>query len=98
MKSQSIAIAIAVLATCASVAHATDRCTDAQWREAHSNAPSRDGSVLVAKAALQKWSPLTLVVDVYDAQQEGYPLVCERRYTLPALTEASLASQRHPKR
>jgi hypothetical protein len=83
VKALFIAIAIAAAA---STAHATDRCTDAQWQAALSNAPARDGSKLVAKTGLE---PNGVTVLVYDAQQESYPLVCERQYALPTLSEIS---------
>jgi hypothetical protein len=90
-------IAIAIIAISASIAHATDRCTDAQWHEALSNAPTRDG-ILVAKPVLDLPSLKTYTVLVYDAQKEGYPLVCERRITPPGLSETSASAQRHPQR
>jgi hypothetical protein len=89
-------IAIAILAAGASWAHATDRCTAAQWQEALSNAPARDGSILVAKPVLDLPVSKTYTVLVYDAQKEGYPLVCERRTTLPGLSEIALSANRHP--
>jgi hypothetical protein len=82
-------IAIAILAAGASLAHATDRCTAAQWHEALSNAPARDGSILVAKPALELPASKVYTVLVYDAQEESYPLVCER-------SESALSANRHP--
>lgn len=86
---KSSLIAIAIIAAGASIAHATDRCTAAQWHEALSNAPARDGSILVAKPVLDLPLSKTYTVLVYDAQKESYPLVCERRITLPGFGQAS---------
>lgn len=77
---KALLIAIAVCAAGASLAHAADRCTDAKWQQALSAAPTRDGSKLVAKTVVARLAPLAFTVEVYDADKEGYPLVCERRY------------------
>jgi hypothetical protein len=90
-------IAIAILAAGISLAHATDRCTDSQMKQAFSSAPARNGSVLVAKTFLEDPITMTYAVVVYDAQQEGYPLVCERRHTLPGVAHSALTAQRQPK-
>ena len=89
-------IAIAILAAGASLAHATDRCTAAQWHAALSNAPARDGSILVAKPVLDLPVSGNYTVLVYDAQKEGYPLVCERRLTLPGLSQTALSADQRP--
>jgi hypothetical protein len=86
---KSSLIAIALVAAGASIAHATDRCTAAQWHQALSNAPARDGSILVAKPVLDLPLSKSYTVLVYDAQKESYPLVCERRIALPGLAHAS---------
>lgn len=86
-------IAIALIAAGVSMAHATPRCTDHQWREALSSAPAHDGSVLVAKPAVEIPVSGTFTVQVYDAQKEGYPLVCERRFTVPGLAQISVPRQ-----
>jgi len=93
---KSSLIAIAILATGASFAHATDRCTAAQWHEALSNAPTRDGSILVAKPVLDLPISKNYTVLVYDAQKEGYPLVCERRLTLPGFSPTALSADQRP--
>lgn len=84
---KALLVAIAVCAAGTSFAHAADQCTDAQWHEALGSAPARDGSKLVAKTVLD--DPMNFTVQVYDAQKEGYPLVCERRYSLPRVSQVS---------
>jgi hypothetical protein len=93
---KSSLIAIAILAAGASFAHATDRCTAAQWHEALSNAPARNGSILVAKPVLDLPVSRNYTVLVYDAKKEGYPLVCERRLTLPGFSQTALATDQRP--
>jgi len=95
---KSSLFAMAILAAGASFAHATDRCTAAQWHEALSNEPARDGSILVAKPALDLPLSRSYTVLVYDAQKEGYPLVCERRLTLPGFSRTALSADRRPSR
>lgn len=75
-------IAFALIAAGIAVGHATDRCTDAQWAQALSSAPARDGSKLIAKTVLEDPVAMTFTTLVYDAQQEGFPLVCERQYSI----------------
>lgn len=104
---KTLLVGIALCAAGLSIAHATDRCTDAQWREALSTAPARDGSKLVikpqlefggaAKSARGEPLPVSYTVLVYDAGKESYPLVCERRYTLAGLSQASLIADRRLK-
>jgi hypothetical protein len=88
-------ITLAIIAAAASVAQATPRCTDSQWHEALSSAPARDGSILVAKPVLQVPVSNTYTVQVYDAQQEDYPLVCERRYALAKFGPAAASAARN---
>ncbi len=91
-------IAFALVAAAASAAHATPRCTESQWHEAIGNAPARDGSILIAKTISGEPLSNSATVLVYDAQKEGYPLVCERRFTLSGVGLASRPAQRHPER
>jgi hypothetical protein len=93
---KSSLIAVAILAAGASFAHATDRCTAAQWREALSNAPARDGSILVAKPVLDLAVSKNYTVLVYDAQKEGYPLVCERQLTSAGFSRTALSADQRP--
>lgn len=93
---KSSLIAIAILAASASIAHATDRCTAAQWHQALSSAPARDGSILVAKPVLDLQLSKNYTVLVYDAQKEGYPLVCERQFALPGFSQTALSADQHP--